>query len=75
MSDGTSKKFGEELLRHEVRVLMTRGVNGLYIYACDNELRKQLEKCAGNYLEYKIDENEIGVLEVAEEKEEYKYLE
>lgn len=39
LSDGTSKKFGEELIKHEVRVLMTRGINGLYIYACDDELR------------------------------------
>ena len=42
LSDGTKKKFGEELLRHEVRVLMTRGVIGLFIYACDEELRKAL---------------------------------
>ena len=40
--DGTKQKFGELLLQHEVRVLMTRGVNGLYIYACDEELRKAL---------------------------------
>ena len=45
LSDGTSRKFGEELLKHEVRVLMTRGVNGLYIYACDKNLREQLKKC------------------------------
>lgn len=42
LSDGTKQKFGEELLKHELRVLMTRGVNGLYIYACDPELRKAL---------------------------------
>lgn len=48
LSDGTKKKFGKELLRHEVRVLMTRGVNGLYIYACDDKLREQLKKCAEN---------------------------
>lgn len=46
LSDGTSKKFGEKLLKHEVRILMTRGVNGLYIYACDEELRKHLKKCS-----------------------------
>lgn len=40
--DGTKKKFGEELIQHEVRILMTRGVEGLYIYACDEELRKEL---------------------------------
>lgn len=44
LSDGTKQKFGETLLQHEVRVLMTRGVNGLYIYACDEELRKVLLK-------------------------------
>lgn len=46
LSDGTKKKFGETLLQHEVRVLMTRGVNGLYIYACDEELRKALCRAA-----------------------------
>ena len=42
LSDGTKKKFGETLIQHEVRVLMTRGVEGLYIYACDKELREAL---------------------------------
>lgn len=42
MSDGTHKKFGEKLIQNEMRVLMTRGVNGLYIYACDEELRNAL---------------------------------
>ncbi len=42
LSDGSKQKFGEELIQHEVRVLMTRGVEGLYIYACDDELRKVL---------------------------------
>lgn len=31
-----------EEIQHEVRVLMTRGVNRLYIYACDPELQKAL---------------------------------
>ena len=44
LSDGTKKKYGETLLQHEVRVLMTRGVNGLYIYACDEELRNALQQ-------------------------------
>ena len=54
---------------------MTRGVNGLYIYACDDELRAQLKKCTGNYLEYKIaeDDNERGLLMIAEDEEEYRY--
>lgn len=30
LSDGSRQKFGETLVQHEVRVLMTRGVNGLY---------------------------------------------
>ncbi|MBQ8803654.1 MAG: DUF2075 domain-containing protein [Tyzzerella sp.] len=40
--DGSKKQFGETLIQHEVRVLMTRGVEGLYIYACDDELREAL---------------------------------
>ncbi len=46
LSDGTKKKFGETLIQHEVRVLMTRGVNGMYIYACDPELRAALIKAS-----------------------------
>ena len=46
MSDGSMQNFGEELLKHELRVLMTRGVNGMYIYACDSELRKALLEAA-----------------------------
>ena len=42
LSDGSKQKFGEELIQHEVRVLMTRGVEGLYIYACDDALREEL---------------------------------
>ncbi|MEJ7445791.1 DNA/RNA helicase domain-containing protein, partial [Staphylococcus hominis] len=36
LSDDTMKNFGEELLRNELHVLLTRGVNGLYIYAVDD---------------------------------------
>lgn len=46
MSDGTKQNFARELLKHEVRVLMTRGVNGLYIYACDDQLRTALQQAA-----------------------------
>lgn len=42
LSDGSKRQFGEKLIQHEVRVLMTRGVEGLYIYACDDELRHAL---------------------------------
>ena len=44
LSDGSKQSFGELLLQHEVRVLMTRGVNGMYIYACDPELRNALKQ-------------------------------
>lgn len=47
LSDGTMKEFGAELTRHEVRILMTRGIEGLYIYACDDELREALMKAGG----------------------------
>lgn len=47
LSDGTKKKFGAELTQHEVRILMTRGVEGLYIYACDDELREALLRAGG----------------------------
>lgn len=75
LSDGTSKKFGEKLLKHEVRVLMTRGVNGLYIYACDDELREHLKKCSYKEIQYEINEgeNEDECLKVAEDSEKYKY--
>ncbi len=46
LSDGTYKNFGELLIRNQLRILMTRGVNGLYIYACDEGLREHLKKCA-----------------------------
>jgi len=32
----------KDFLRNELNVLLTRGVNGLYIYAVDNELQKKL---------------------------------
>lgn len=45
LEDGSKVSFGEEFLKNELGVLLTRGVNGLYIYACDEELRNQLKKC------------------------------
>ncbi|MGC9615138.1 DNA/RNA helicase domain-containing protein [Staphylococcus pasteuri] len=32
------------LLKNELNVLLTRGVNGLYIYAVDDQLREALKK-------------------------------
>ena len=46
LSDGSKQSFGETLIQHEVRVLMTRGVNGLYIYACDPALRQALKQAS-----------------------------
>lgn len=46
LSDGSKKSFGKTFIRNEVKVLLSRGVNGLYIYACDNELRDALKNVA-----------------------------
>ena len=35
--------YGETLLRNELNVLLTRGVNGLYVYAVDEELQQALK--------------------------------
>lgn len=45
LSDGTKQCFGETFLQNEINVLLTRGINGLYIYACDEELRNHLKRC------------------------------
>ncbi|MBO5529836.1 MAG: DUF2075 domain-containing protein [Bacilli bacterium] len=44
LADGTKESFADRFLRHELGVLLTRGVNGLYIYACDDALREELKK-------------------------------
>lgn len=44
LSDGTKMKFGETLLKNELNVLLTRGVNGLYLFAVDEELQKALKE-------------------------------
>ena len=41
------QKFGETLLKNELNVLLTRGVKGLYIYAVDPDLQKELLKRQG----------------------------
>ena len=43
LPDGSKKDVGEFLGLNEFRVLMTRGSKGLYIYACDDELRKKIK--------------------------------
>lgn len=47
ISDGTKQDFSEILIRNQFKVLMTRGVKGLYIYACNDELRNALKEIAG----------------------------
>lgn len=46
LTDGSKAQFGEIFIRNEVKVLLTRGVNGLYIYACDPALRQALKDIA-----------------------------
>lgn len=47
LSDGSHQSYGSTFIRNEVRVLMSRGSKGLYIYACDPELREKLKKVVG----------------------------
>jgi len=47
LKDGSKVSFGETFIRNEVKVLLTRGVKGLYIYACDAALRDALKCIAG----------------------------
>lgn len=44
MHDGSKKEFSQKLIQNEFNVLMTRGVNGLYIFAVDPALRKVLKQ-------------------------------
>ena len=44
LKDGSKVSFGEIFIRNEVKVLLTRGVKGLYIYACDDALREALRR-------------------------------
>ncbi len=46
LSDKSKQNFAETLLKNELNVLMTRGINGLYIYAVDDELREALQKAS-----------------------------
>lgn len=42
LKNGKKERFSDMLLKNELNVLLTRGVNGLYIYAVDEELQKAL---------------------------------
>jgi hypothetical protein len=43
LQDGTVVNVTDIISQHELRVLMTRGTRGLYIYACDDDLRDALK--------------------------------
>jgi DUF2075 family protein/archaellum biogenesis ATPase FlaH len=55
MSDGSSQPISEELLRNHLNILLTRGVNGLYIYAVDQSLQEALLKAQKKGKEHGID--------------------
>lgn len=44
ITEDVKKSFAEKFSKNKLRILMTRGVNGLYIYACDENLRNYLMK-------------------------------
>lgn len=44
MHDGSKQEYGTTLIENTFNVLMTRGVNGLYIYAVDPALQAALKK-------------------------------
>lgn len=44
LADGSKQEFSDMLLKNELNVLLTRGVNGLYLYAVDKELQQALKK-------------------------------
>lgn len=43
LQDGTIINVTNTISKNELRVLMTRGTKGLYIYACDDDLRDALK--------------------------------
>ena len=46
MADNSKQNFADELLKNELNVLITRGINGLYLYAVDEELQNALMKAS-----------------------------
>lgn len=44
MHDNSKKSFGEQLLRNELNVLLTRGIHGLYLHAVDPQLQAALKE-------------------------------
>ncbi|MGO1570708.1 MAG: DUF2075 domain-containing protein [Canibacter sp.] len=48
MADGSKQSIAETLLQNELNILLTRGVNGLYLYAVDDALQNELRKAQGS---------------------------
>ena len=42
------EKLADTIIRNTYRVLLTRGLKGCYVYACDPKLQKHLKKIIGN---------------------------
>lgn len=51
LRDGTKQKVGADLIRNELNVLLTRGVNGLHVYAVDEALQDVLLKAQKGLLD------------------------
>jgi DUF2075 family protein len=47
LKNGKKQTVYDTLLPNELNVLLTRGINGLYIYAVDDELRIALLSAQG----------------------------
>lgn len=46
LNNGLKQYFSDMLLKNELNVLLTRGVNGLYLYAVDEQLREALKNAS-----------------------------
>nr|OTN85727.1 hypothetical protein A5821_001673 [Enterococcus sp. 7F3_DIV0205] len=57
LKDNSKEYFSDTLLKNELNVLLTRGVNGLYIYAVDEELQQALVNAKKEMSENKNESN------------------
>ena len=70
-----AKKIADRIIKNTYKVLMTRGLRGCYIYCEDKPLAEYIKgkiKSIDDY-QYKVEEEQVEYLQVAEESEEYKY--
>ena len=42
------EKLADTIIRNTYRVLLTRGLKGCYVYACDKKLQEHLKKITEN---------------------------